>query len=681
MKKLICTGALLLIALMGIAQIESGNTAWMEYLEELSETESGSLEDLYDELSYLSEHPFNIHTVTKNELNQLPFLSEIQIENVLYYVYKYGPLVSLYELRNVEGLDMQTIMRLLPFVYIGEPEGSKEKLAPRKILRSGRQELILRADYTFQQKAGYERVSDEEREAGPGKYYVGENYYLSFKYGFQYKDKIQFGWTGEKDKGEAFWNHYHKGFDFYSAHLVLKNIGIMRSLYLGDYRLSFGEGLVLNTDFSMGKTSDVINITKKNAGVKRHYSTGESNFFRGVATQIQLKNTLLTFFYSHREPDANADSATIFGFKTDGYNRTLNDLKKRRQATVNLAGGNVGWQNGTFTAGFTGVYYHFGGKELNPEERLYNLHYFRGKENFNAGVHYGIQRKKFVFRGETGVDRNGKRATVNTLQIDPGSVLGLAFSYRNYDKGYAAQYAGAFGESSSVQNESGFYGGIQLKFLKYWEAAAYVDFFKFPWLRYGIDAPSEGKDALIQLTYKPNSRTNLMIRYKYKEKAKNHTDLDANRVILPGEQHRIRIQLNHQPGKVWAVKTQFDYHLLINPFASRSSGRAFSQSLSYKPQRLPFTCDLGYAYFNTDDWNTRITMYEKNILYSFGFPSLYGEGFRYYSVLKFSLLKDLAFYLKIAGTRYFDRNKIGSGAEEIEGKDVTDLYCLMRLKF
>ena len=111
---------LLVLTINSSSQIETNNTEWMQYLEELADAEDrdpNDIEQLFDELSYLSDHPLNLHTVTKQDLERLPFLSEIQIENILYYIYKYAPLVDCYELKNVEELDFQTITYLLPFVY------------------------------------------------------------------------------------------------------------------------------------------------------------------------------------------------------------------------------------------------------------------------------------------------------------------------------------------------------------------------------------------------------------------------------------------------------------------------------------------------------------------------------------------------------------------------------------
>lgn len=103
-------------------------SAWMEWEEQVGEEENvASWREQYEELSELAEHPLNINTVTKEELEQLSFLSDRLIEHILYYVYKYGPLTSMNELWGVEGMDRQTQAFLREFMYVGPV---KKKLFP-----------------------------------------------------------------------------------------------------------------------------------------------------------------------------------------------------------------------------------------------------------------------------------------------------------------------------------------------------------------------------------------------------------------------------------------------------------------------------------------------------------------------------------------------------------------------
>ncbi len=652
----------------------------MEYIEQLSENENGSalIENLYEELSYLSEHPFNLNTVTRQELERLPFLSEIQIENLLYHLYKYGAMSSIYELKNVEGLDYQTIQYLLPFVYTKTIEKA-ELLHAGKILSYGKNELVLRYDSWLQKKSGYRNGTEEEREKYPNRFYLGEPYYLSMRYGFNYKDRIQFSLCGEKDAGEPFWKDSHKGFDFYSFNISIKNYGIIKGLFLGDYRLSFGQGLIVNTDFVMGKTSDATHLAKKGTGIKRHFSTNETHFFRGVAASLQFGEWNWNLFASHRKLDANADSAIIKTFKTDGYHRTPGDLEKCRQATVSTFGTNLQWRKENFALGFTGIAHHFGDKKLSPELKPYTIYQLRGKEHYNIGMDYSYHRKKLLFQGEMATGKNGGWATVNHLLITPVSSLSLLLSYRNYGYDYRTLYGQAMSEGSDVQNESGFYTGIKFTLSKKWQFFLYADIFRFPWLKYGIDTPSEGKEESLQVNYNLSPSCNMSLRYKLKEKGKNRTGQTV--LVLPYRQHRLRYQLHYLLLHKISLNTQVNGNRYISAQGDRSSGWSVSQGIGYKFPSQRLQLDLSIAYFDAINWENRISGYEKNILYAFSMPSYYGKGIRYFATLKWEILNYLILNVKIANSRYYNREFAGSGLEEVTENEKTDYNFSLKYKF
>ena len=79
---------------------------WMEYIEEMaSETEDEErIEALYTDLSYLVEHPFELNTVTEGELKRLPFLSDLQIRELLGYRSRYGKMLTLYDIHSKKVL-------------------------------------------------------------------------------------------------------------------------------------------------------------------------------------------------------------------------------------------------------------------------------------------------------------------------------------------------------------------------------------------------------------------------------------------------------------------------------------------------------------------------------------------------------------------------------------------------
>ena len=85
-------------------------------------------EELYATLSYFIEHPINLNNTTKDELERLHVLSDLQVENLLYYLYRHGKMQTIYELRLIEGMESYDIRNLLPFVYVGEVGSSAKEL-------------------------------------------------------------------------------------------------------------------------------------------------------------------------------------------------------------------------------------------------------------------------------------------------------------------------------------------------------------------------------------------------------------------------------------------------------------------------------------------------------------------------------------------------------------------------
>lgn len=109
---------------------------WVEWKEDISEAEDISKwQEQYESLSELAEHPFNINTITRKQLEQLPFLSDKMIENILYYIYKYGPMVSKKELLGVEEMDWQTRKFLEDFIYIGKSDKEEDKFYWKDVLK------------------------------------------------------------------------------------------------------------------------------------------------------------------------------------------------------------------------------------------------------------------------------------------------------------------------------------------------------------------------------------------------------------------------------------------------------------------------------------------------------------------------------------------------------------------
>lgn len=658
---------------------------WMEYMEELaSETEDEArIENLYTDLSYLAEHPFELNSVTENELKRLPFLSDQQIASLLTYRTKYEKLVTLYELKNMEGIDFDTISLLLPFVYIGDISVNKRPFSVKNLLKYGSNELQIRYDKCFQQKKGYCSYPDSILQQYPNRKYLGEPFYHHLRYSYAFDDRLQLGIVAEKDAGEPFWNSYHKGYDFYSVHLFFKDMNKwLKSLAIGDYKVSFGQGLVISNDFTPGRSSIVAQAERRTNGFRRHFSTNENDYFRGMASTMALKQFYISLFYSYRKLDAGVDNNEVSSFKTDGLHRLERDWEKKHTIPMQTYGGNVRYEDSNFSFGITALSYSFGKYRIQPDPKPYNLFYFRGNDNINMSVNYMLKTKKVKFYGETAISSNKAVATLNAFQLTPVSYLSLLVLHRYYDRRYQAFFGNAFGQNSSVQNEQGVYAGMQWTPFAHFKLSMYADVFRFPWLKYGVDAPSSGQEYMVQLDADPGKNFAWYLRYKYRKKEKNRTlENESTLNILPYSQQRFRLQFLYGIRSVWILKTSADCVYYDEWKGKRSLGWMISQGAGWKPSNLPFQSDIYMAYFHTDDYYSRINSYEKNILYAFNMPSFYGRGIRLSFSFRWNILDKLSLSAKLGHTYYADRNVIGTDQEEIEGHNKTDLYVLLRYKF
>lgn len=653
---------------------------WKEYIDDQAEElDEEALENLYEELAYLADNPFELNSVTEVELKRLPFLTDKQIHSLLTYREKYGKMLSVYELKNVEGLDFQTLELLFPFVYIADIIVDKRLITVNNLLKYGRNELYFRYDQCFQQKKGYKPVSDSILSQYPNRKYLGESFYNSIRYAYRFDERIQFGIVAEKDAGEPFMHFMHKGYDYYAVHLLIKDMKALKTLVVGDYKMAFGQGLVVSHDYSPSRSALLSQAERRNNGFRRHYSTNEYEFFRGVGGTLRFDNIELSLFYSNKRADGVIDGLLITSLKRDGLHRLQRDWEKRNKVRMEAFGGNLRYVSENLSLGFTVLTHSFGGKRYEPDLKPYNVYYFRGKENTNLGADYLFKKGAVKFYGETALSANKGMATLNGLQLQPASYASFLVLYRNYNKKYQAFYGNAFGQQTLVQNEEGVYIGMQLTPFPYWKISAYVDVFRFPWLKYGVDAPSSGKEYMVDITHNSGMSTSFSIRYRYKQTEKNGT-ADQSVRLEQANRHRLRLQFTHATNN-WSLRTSLDGVGYKSESSTMNKGWMLGQRVAYQSEKSKLTGDLYMAYFDTDNSSVTVSSFERTPLYVYYKPSFYGQGVRLAGTLRYDFSSRLLFNLKLATTHYFDRHTIGTDLEEIDGQDKTDLTFILRWKF
>lgn len=139
----------------------SQSYTWDDLVTKLTTDEDSEYEswkNFYDDLCEIHDNPYNINTITKEQLETLPFLSPQLVENILYYQYQYGPMKSMGELQLIEEMDYETRHLLALFVYIGKPEKEKfhTKIEKHFEIRKTRNHNTI--GYTFLQESRLPRI-------------------------------------------------------------------------------------------------------------------------------------------------------------------------------------------------------------------------------------------------------------------------------------------------------------------------------------------------------------------------------------------------------------------------------------------------------------------------------------------------------------------------------------------
>ncbi|MBP8945509.1 MAG: helix-hairpin-helix domain-containing protein [Paludibacteraceae bacterium] len=646
------------------------------------EEEELDFNNFLEDLLFVAENPIDLNRATREELEKLPFLSDIQIENILYYLYQFGPMQTIYELQLIDGLDMTDIGRMLPFVVVHPLKKENPKLYWHDLLNYGKNDLYIRLDRKLETKRGYLSISPEKNSDVSSKPYLGDPFYNSIKYRYHFRDKIYFGFTTEKDPGEPFLDKIQTNYDFLSGYLQLNNIGKFKTIILGDYRANFGQGLVLRQEFSMGKSSYVMNVIPRGSGLKKYSSTDEYNFFRGLGTTLQLGNTEISAFYSNKQIDGDTIQGCFSSIYKTGYHRTSNEFNKKKTVNQQVVGGNLTYYFPHLQIGATVVhtlFNHF----LEKEETTYNHFYFSGNQQTTGGINYRFRWKKLNFFGETALSNHFSWATLNGCFFSPFSLLDIVVLYRNYSPDYETFYANAFSESTRINNEKGIYLGAELRSIKNWKFSAYADSYRFSWVKYRVDAPSFGNDYLLQVDFSPSRMVNMFWRLRYEEKQENLSqDTSIMSFVVPLKKASLRFQLNYVAGN-FSFRTVLEGNLAQkSEEASWTYGLTAYQDLSYEFRSFPLRLDFRYQFFDATSYENRVYAYEKDVLYAFSIPMNHGLGSRYYLNLRYKFNHQLSCWLKFAQTVYADgRTTIGSGYELIQGNRKSDIRFLLHYKF
>lgn len=618
-------------------QTEDRFSDQLDFAEETNE----SHEDLLEDYLFYLENPININSDEMIHLEEIGLLSAFQLEALQKYRRQFGDLLIHEELLMLEGFNETTVAVIAPLVYFGKSEKTQTQEQPGlgKMLTQGRHQLTM----NYAEKFGVESNDD----------YLGSPRKIQFKYTYHYKQKLKFGVVTEKDAGEPLL------FDFIGAHCFASDLKITESLTVkdvafGDYQLSFGQGLTLWSGMNFGKASGGSSPMRRASGIKPKASSGEGKFFRGAATTLKYNDFYATAFYSIRHIDATVNPAdtidepeSVSALQETGYHRTLNELAKRNTIRQQVLGGHLCYAGPNLEIGYT-IYHLRLSTPLKLKPSKYNQYFFQGDRLTNMGLNFRLLLNNILFFGELARSNNGATSGLIGMTIKPKGYIDFSILYRNYDKRYQSFFNSTFGENNRGQGEEGVYLGLQCSPAPRWDFLAYSDFFRLNWLTNQVYNPSWGQEYSLKLSHQINKTAAMQLRFKEKTKMKNSTDDHVfSHYPIFYTKRSLNFQISYGITEALSFCDRAAYSHYFNDDGSDSQGVMICHDIVYKPPEKSYSLTFRYALFDSDDYNSRISVYENDVLGAFSIPNLYGRGSRIYLLGKLKLFSSFSLYSRI----------------------------------
>lgn len=676
-------------------------------LEDMAESEDApeADEDFFlQRLERFLAQPVDINA-DESVLADLPLLSPLLISALGQYRKLCGDLISVYELQAVPGFTPQLVRQVLPYITIKSDVG---KVALPELLFRGTHTLLMRWSYILEPSKGYLDGPNAERV------FEGGRVAQFTRYRYQYRDKLQYGFSLEKDAGEAFrFSRGRAGFDFFSGHIIWRNQNLVRTVVLGDFTINFGQGLLHWQAPAFKKTSAAISMKRQGEILQPYTSSGEFNFLRGAGVALQKRHLGLTAFISGRHVSGNVgvqDSlgTTISSLVTSGLNRSETELEKRNNLFFRSAGVNLHWQNVGNRFGLSMIDYRYS-LPLVRRSEPYNLYALKGAGFTGASFDFSVTLGNFHFFGEWSSIPLPRMAVVAGVISSLHEKFDLAVLFRRIDPRYQAPYGNAFTETTVPSNETGIYMGISLKPTHRWKIDCYADRFYFPWMRYRTDAPTDGTQYSVQIAWKGRGETQIYSRIRFRSKPLNEShagnagdpfaiyDLPGSfaggsvvplmpaeaeeRENFPGDRQTFNFR-THIGFPVWSgvvIRCRFESCRFARPAQLPEYGMLYFVEMLYKPKQRWYSGSARWLVFQTDSYDTRLYAYENNVLYTGGSSVFFDSGTRCYINFRAKLKSpfptgaaiDLG--LRVATIIYSGKTTIGSGVDQIAGNKKSEI--------
>ncbi|HWQ25778.1 MAG TPA: helix-hairpin-helix domain-containing protein [Chlorobaculum sp.] len=616
----------------------------IESVEELLERAEpeGNAEELIGILQDLRRNKIPVNLATEAQLLRLPLLTPADAAKIVDWRQKEGPIDSAAELETVIGTD--NARRAAPYLFFEKPRSLKGKKAVGQFKGSA----ISRVFWETSPRKGIEN----------GKY-AGDNRKLYNRFQASAAN-CGVSFVQESDIGEPRFG------DFLSFSLHAEQIGILSQGVVGDYRLSFGQGLVFGQGRYFSKGTDAVDgVLLFSPALRPYTSSGEENFLQGAAVTLSPGPFDITAFTSHNKVDATIEDDVVTSLSSTGYHRTAYEIARKDDLIQDVQGLNLRckYHAGDFNAGIGATWsrYRYG----LPLEWLDGGGRGRQLGSFEANVVY---RDVQVFGEAAFAHAPDALSWICGVQAGLGQGITGVASMRQYAVGYYSPFAGGFAErGGDGSDEEGFYVGLKAKVLDNLNVGASYDMFRFPELSSTYALPSSGHDARLYATWKQNSKMTWDALYQHKQKDETAIQTDSGELLeyvmpVPKSTNRVQLGLKTRLSSMFTFKTKGEYKSVQSEYVDRT--QTDDGWLCYGQ----LDCTIGalalksrFSRFDTDSYDAAVYAYEDDLPLVYTLSSWSGRGKAMFVMVSYEPVRNFRLSAKYETTWYADREVYGSG--------------------
>ena len=560
---------------------------------QLSEDDEILQEDVQEQLMNIAANPINLNHTNADELAELMFLSDEQIDAILMYQYEHG-FKEIYELQLIDCLKDYDIRNLLPFVRV-------DSLGVQEVRSSGGEKMYFREVFHYAKHEMTLRMDARNIED-----FEGDPMYGKLRYRFNYQNRVQVGVTAMMAAGDgrlAMGDRWD-----YGGYIQLKDIGPMKTVVAGNYQASFGYGLVVGSPFKRGKSAYIQSTATTDEGLKKYSSVGDSyNYFHGVGATARVSSrTDVSAFYSLRKGKEEAWNHVVGVNATGRWNR----LKVGITAVETIEATNSS-------------------QFRERSQASYSLEVKRRDVSGVMGVNARWNMGKVDIWGEVATSHGNTWgvSVITGVRYRPISDLNLLAIYRYYSPEFDNVYANSLCSWSRMKDEHGGYLGLEYNRLRNWQLSAFGDVWK------------TGFETMAQADFIPQKNYRMYTRFRVKRKDEKDT-------------YSLRWNMVYEFGQ-WKMKTQADGNM-VQAKGAWTYGWSVLQDVEYRFSEVPIVLQFRAQAFDAREWNNRVYIYENDVLYAYAIPFVYGLGGRFWLNARYKINDMFSVYLRVSETIYQD---------------------------